>query len=155
MEKKYKEGLAWIEELEGTLTVQSDTLAIHEARLCRCGGASPGLKENPLEVVDDSEAGGSGQESDGSYVSAPLEVFGEEEEEKEVETVLPVLAPTDRRGYLIPIEEPLVSRQCCVPSRQHLSSKHVCKTGQMCPCNKSLRARDARFSSLQVERDLQ
>ena len=72
MEKAYREGLARIEELEGALTVQSDTLAIHEARLCRCGGASPGSKENPLEVVDDSEASG----SDSSYVSAPVEEGG-------------------------------------------------------------------------------
>ena len=121
MEKSYREGLAQIEELEGALTVQSNTLAIHEAHLCRCGGASPGLKENPLEVVDDSEAGGSDQESNSSYVSAPVEVV-DEEEVQEVEEASSVQVPVDRmeeawKGWLIPIEEPLVSRQRCIPSR--------------------------------------
>ena len=95
LEKSYREGLAWIEELEGTLTVQSDTLAIHESRLCKCEGASPRSKENPLEVVDDSEAGGLDQEPNGSYVSAPVEVVDGEEDQK-VEERLPVQAPVDR-----------------------------------------------------------
>ena len=121
MEKSYREGLTCIEELEGALTVQSDTLAIHEAHLCRCGGASLGSKENPLEVVDDSEAGGSDQESNGSYVSAPVEAV-DGEEDQGIGEVSPVQGPVDRmeeaqKGWLIPIDEPLVSRQRCIPSR--------------------------------------
>ena len=95
MEKSYREGLAQIEELEGALTVQSDTLAIHEACLCRCRGASPGLKENTLEVVDDSEAGGSDQESNDSYVLAPVEEV-DGEEVQEIEEALPVQVPVIR-----------------------------------------------------------
>ena len=148
-----------LEELEAASAVQSETIALHESRLCSCGGgrSSLGSKGNPLEILDKEEEWG--ESSGGSYVSALVEGEGEREEAIEEgdqgsATAPPIPVPTDERGYLIPVEEPLVSHQRCVPSRRCLLPKHVCKTGRMCPCDKSLRSRDSRLKSLRVERDL-
>ena len=62
-----------LEELEAASAIQLETIALHESRLCSCGGreSSLGSKSNPLEILDDEEE--EGESSGGSYVLAPVE----------------------------------------------------------------------------------